>query len=91
MVCSKWYDDETKVVVNAKLFLDINKDTAKLASEIEDIKRKLKDLEQGIRNKLLKKKKENLLYTANPDKEQQTNLRNYFERNIMQSQRSCIL
>ena len=30
-------DGETKVVVNAKLFLDINKDTAKLASQIEDI------------------------------------------------------
>ena len=34
-------DGETKVVVNAKLFLDINKDTAKLASQIEDIKNKI--------------------------------------------------
>ena len=32
-------DGATKVVVNAKLFLDMNKDTAKLASQIEDIKK----------------------------------------------------
>ena len=32
-------DGETKVVVKAKLCLDINKDTAKLASQIEDIKK----------------------------------------------------
>ena len=31
-------EGETKVVVNAKLFLDINKDTAKMASQKEDIK-----------------------------------------------------
>ena len=29
-------DGETKVVVNAKLFLDMNKDTATLASQIDD-------------------------------------------------------
>ena len=39
-------DGETKEVVKAKLFLDINKDTAKLASRIEDIKIKLKYLEK---------------------------------------------
>ena len=39
-------DRETKEVVKAKLFLDINKDTAKLASRIEDIKIKLKCLER---------------------------------------------
>ena len=49
-------DGETKVVVNAKLFLDINKDTAKLASQIE-IKINLKYLEQDIKNKLLEKEK----------------------------------
>ena len=31
-------DGETKVVINAKLFLDINKVTAMLASQREDIK-----------------------------------------------------
>ena len=35
-------DGETKVVVNAKLYLDIKKDTAKLVSQIEDIKLNLK-------------------------------------------------
>ena len=82
-------DGETKVVVNAKLFLDINKDTAKLASQIEDIKMNLKYSEQDIQNKLLEKK-EILLDAANLDKEQQTILRNHLERNLMRSQQSCI-
>ena len=43
-------DGETKVVVNAKLFLDINKN-------IEDLKINLKYLEQDIKNKFLEKKK----------------------------------
>ena len=43
-------DGETKVVVNAKLFLDINKN-------IEDLKINLKYLEQDVKNKLLEKKK----------------------------------
>ena len=30
-------DGETKVLVNAKFFLDINKDTTKFARQIEDI------------------------------------------------------
>ena len=42
-------DGETKVVVNAKLFLDINK-------SIEDIKINLKYLEQDVKNKFLEKK-----------------------------------
>ena len=50
-------DGETKVVVNAKLFLDINKDTAKLATQIEDLKINLKYLEQDVKNKFLEKKK----------------------------------
>ena len=37
-------DGETKVVVNAKLFLDINKN-------IEDLKINLKYLEQDIKNR----------------------------------------
>ena len=37
-------DGETKVVVNAKLFLDINKN-------IEDLKINLKYLEQDVKNK----------------------------------------
>ena len=48
-------------------------------------------LEQDIKNKLLEKKKEILLDAANLDKEQQTILRNHFERNLMRSQQSCIL
>ena len=43
-------DGETKVVVNAKLFLDINKN-------IEDLKINLKYLEQDVKNKFLEKKK----------------------------------
>ena len=74
---------ETQIVVNAKLVLDINK-------SIEAIKINLKYLEQDIKNKLLEKKKI-LLEAANLDKEQQTILRNHLERNILQSQRSCIL
>ena len=47
----QFINDETQIVVNAKLFLDINK-------SIKDIKRNLKYLEQDIKNKLLEKKKE---------------------------------
>ena len=43
-------DGETKIVVNAKLFLDINKN-------IEDLKINLKYLEQDVKNKFLEKKK----------------------------------
>ena len=45
-------DGETKVVVNAKIFLDINKDAAKLVSQIEDIKIHLSYLEQDVKNKV---------------------------------------
>ena len=45
-------DGETKVVVNAKLFLDINKN-------IEDLKINLKNLEQDVKNKFLEKKRNN--------------------------------
>ena len=41
---------ETKIIVNAKFFLDINK-------SIEDIKMNLKHLEQDIKSKFLEKKK----------------------------------
>ena len=50
-------DGETKVVVNAKLFLDINKN-------IEDLKINLKYLEQDVKNKVLEKKKEIILDAA---------------------------
>ena len=43
-------DGETKVVVKAKLFLDINKN-------IEDLKINLKYLEQDVKYKFLEKKK----------------------------------
>ena len=69
-------DGETKVVVNAKLFLDINKN-------IEDLKINLKYLEQDIKNKFLEKKKEIILDAAKLVEEQQTILRNHFERNLI--------
>ena len=69
-------DDETKVVVNAKLFLDINKN-------IEDLKINLKYLEQDVKNKFLEKKKEIILDAAKLVEEQQTILRNHFERNLI--------
>ena len=46
---SNFDDGETKVVVNAKSFLDINKN-------IEDFKINLKYLEQDIKNKFFEKK-----------------------------------
>ena len=67
---------ETKVLVNAKTFVDINKN-------IEDIKINLKYLEQDIKNKLLEKKKEIILDAAKFVEEQQTILRNSFERNLI--------
>ena len=67
---------ETKVLVNAKTFVDINKN-------IEDIKINLKYLEQDIKNKLLEKKEEIILDAAKLVEEQQTILRNSFERNLI--------
>ena len=67
---------ETQIVVKAKLFLDINK-------SIEDIKINLKYLEQDIKNKFLEKKKEIILDAAKLVEEQQTILRNHFERNLI--------
>ena len=80
-------DGETKVVVNAKLFLDINKN-------IEDLKINLKFLEQDVKNKFLEKKKEIILdvswiLTAKLVEEQQTILRNHFERNLISELEKC--
>ena len=75
-------DGETKVVVNAKLFLDINKN-------IEDIKINLKYLEQDVKNKFLEKKKEIILDAAKLVEEQQTILRNHFERNFISELEKC--
>ena len=75
-------DGETKVVVNAKLFLDINKN-------IEDLKINLKYLEQDIKNKFLEKKKEIILDAAKLVEEQQTILRNHFERNLISELEKC--
>ena len=82
-------DGETKVVVNAKLFLDINKDTAKLATQLEDLKINLKYLEQDVKNKFLEKKKEIILDAAKLVEEQQTILRNHFERNLISELEKC--
>ena len=73
---------ETQIVVNAKLFLDINK-------SIEDIKINLKYLEQDIKNKFLEKKKEISLDAAKLVEEQQTILRNHFERNLISELEKC--
>ena len=75
-------DGETKVVVNAKLFLDINKN-------IEDLKFNLKYLEQDVKNKFLEKKKEIILDAAKLVEEQQTILRNHFERNLISELKKC--
>ena len=73
---------ETQIVVNAKLFLDINK-------SIEDIKINLKYLEQDVKNKFLEKKKEIILDAAKLVEEQQTILRNHFERNPFLELEKC--
>ena len=75
-------DGDTKVVVNAKLFLDLNKN-------IEDLKINLKYLEQDVKNKFLEKKKEIILDAAKLVEEQQTILRNHFERNLISELEKC--
>ena len=78
----KFDNGETQIVVNAKLFLDINK-------SIEDIKINLKYLEQDIKNKLLEKKKEIISEAVKQANEQQVILRNHFERNIFVEVENC--
>ena len=78
----QFINDETQIVVNAKLFLDINK-------SIEDLKINLKYLEQDVKNKFLEKKKEIILDAANLVEEQQTILRNHFERNLFSELEKC--
>ena len=73
---------ETQIVVNAKLFLDINK-------SIEDIKINLKYLEQDIKIKFLEKKKEIILDAAKLVEEQQVILRSHFERNLISELEKC--
>ena len=78
----QFINDETQIVVKAKLFLDINK-------SIEDIKINLKYLEQDVKNKFLEKKKEIILDAAKLVEEQQTILRNHFERNLISELEKC--
>ena len=73
---------ETQIVVNAKLFLDINK-------SIEDIKINLKYLEQDIKKKILEKKKEIISEAVKQANEQQVIFRNHFERNIFVELEKC--
>ena len=75
-------DGETKVVVNAKLFLDINK-------IIEDLEINLKYLKQDVKNKFLEKKKEIILDAAKLVEEQQTILRDHFESNLISELEKC--
>ena len=65
----------TKVVVSAKLFFDINKN-------IEDIKKIIEIFRTRYRKKMLEKKKEILLDAANLVKEQQIILPTEFERKL---------
>ena len=78
----QFINDETQIVVNAKLFLDTNK-------SIEDIKINLKYLEQDVKNKFLEKKKEIISDAAKLVEEQQTILRNHFERNLISELEKC--
>ena len=78
----QFINDETQIVVNAKLFLDINK-------SIEDIKINLKHLEQETKTKLLEKKKEIISEAVKQANEQQVILRNHFERNIFVELEKC--
>ena len=71
----QFINDETQIVVNAKLFLDINK-------SIEDIKINLKYLEQDIKNKFLETKQEIISEAVKQVNEQQVILRNHLERNL---------
>ena len=73
---------ETNIIINAKLFLDINK-------SIEDLKINLKYLEQDIKNKLLEKKKEIISEVVKQVNEQQVILRNHFKRNIFVELEKC--
>ena len=73
---------EINIIINAKLFLDINKN-------IEDLKINLKYLEQDVKNKFLEKKKEIILDAAKLVEEQQTILRNHFERNLISELEKC--
>ena len=75
-------DGGTKVLVNAKLSLDINKN-------IGDLKINLKYLEQDVKNKFLEKKKEIILDAAKLVEEQQTILRNHLERNLISELEKC--
>ena len=67
---------ETNLILDAKLFLDINK-------SIEDEKTNLKDLEQDIENNLFEKKKEIILDAAKLVEEQQNIFRTQSERNLI--------
>ena len=68
--------NEKNMILIAKLILDINK-------HIEDVKTYLKYLEQDNENNFLKEKNEILLGAAKLVEEQQTILRNHFERNLI--------
>ena len=79
---TQFKNGETNIIINAKLFLDINK-------SIEDIKINLKYLEQDLKNKFLEKKKENISEAVKQANEQQVILRNHFERNIFVELEKC--
>ena len=65
---NQFNNDETQIVVNATLFLDINK-------SIDDMKVNLKNLEQDIRKKLLENRNEIISEAVKQTNEQQVILR----------------
>ena len=75
-------DGETKVVVNAKLFLDINK-------IIEDLKINLKYLEQDVKNKIFRKEKRNNFGCCQVSGRTTNHFRNHFQRNLISELEKC--
>ena len=61
----------------------------KYNKNIDDLKINLKYLEQDVKNKFLVKKKEIILDAAKLVEEQQTILRNHFERNLFSEIEKC--
>ena len=75
-------DGETHVLVNAKLFKDINK-------QLEDLKINQKYLEQESKNKLQEQRKEIILEATNIIEERSRVERNKFEKQLITELSTC--
>ena len=78
----KFKDGETHVLVNAKLFKDINK-------QLEDLKINQKYLEQDSKNKLQEQRKEIILEATNIIEERSRVERNKFEKQLITELSTC--